>query len=180
MSDDNKVTNIEWLARSLSVKPQIYTMGGGGQSDIDWTDKLGVFQKLQGEHVKAFACLLAWGDWHDGSANFKRVINYLVQFTLANCTKKNIQLRDSKHTLPEFIEKMAQMVLYLHLRPALQKVYTTTFGRLYFAGIEMGEDAYRMTWKKQQLVMEECLLNWEAAIDSTIGTYRKNLKNIEK
>lgn len=177
MTSDEKVSNIEWLARSLSIKPQSYAVGGGGQSDIDWTDKCGVFQKIQGEHVKAFACLLAWGDWQDGDVYFKRVVNYLVQFTLVSCSKKNMQLRESPHTLPEFIEKMAQMVVYLYLRPVLQKVYTTTFGQLYFAGISMNEKTYLMTWKKLQTVMEDCLYNWEATIDNTIGAYRKNLKS---
>lgn len=175
MSND-KVSNIEWLARSLSIKPQSYALGGGGQSDIDWTDKCGVFQKIQGEHVKAFACLMAWGDWQDGDIYFKRVVNYLVHFTLVSCNKSNLRLRQSKHTLPEFIELMAKMVVYLHLRPVLQKVYPTIFGRLYFAGIEMEENAYRMTWKKYQQAMEECLGNWEANIDNVIGEYRKDLK----
>lgn len=180
MNSDDLVTNIEWLGRSLSMKAQNYALGAGGQADIEWTDKCGVFQKIQGEHMKAFACLLAWGDWRDGDVYFNRVVNYLVQFTLANCAKKKTHLRDSKHTLPDFIEKMAKMVVYLHLRPVLQKVYPTTFGRLYFAGIDMDEKAYHATWKKHQMVMEECLLNWQASIDSTIGTYRRNLKNTNK
>lgn len=178
MSDDEKVTNIEWLARSLSIKPQNYAVGGGGGlPDIDWTDKCGVFQKLPGEHVKAFACLMAWGDLRDGDAHFKRVVNYLVQITLAACSKKKVQLRDNKHTLPDFIERIAQLVVYMQLRPVLQKVYPTIFGRLYFAGIEISDDAYRKTWRVYEESMTEILGKWEAEIDSIIGEYRRQLKN---
>lgn len=167
--------NIEWLARIVSCKAQSYEIGSG-QSELDWTDKCGVFAKFDGPHLKALASLMVGGDWLENDSHFKAIVAHLVHIALASCDKKKLQLRDSKHTTADLLERMAKMVVYLHLRPVLQKVYTTIFGRLYFVGIDMDDKAYQMTWKKYENVMWDCLGKWEALIDETIGTYRFELK----
>lgn len=179
------MNNIEWLSSSLSLKTQSLQIGTGGKADIDWTDKCGVFQKLNGEHLKALACLLAFGDWKDCDLHFKTITSYLVHIALnalekrANEEKKQVpQLRDSKHTTTDLFERMAKMVIYFHLRPVLQKVYPTVFGRLYFAGIVMDDKAFHMTWKKYLVLMEECINNWQALIDHEIGKYRVELNKV--
>lgn len=181
---NDKLGNIEWLSRTLSLKAQSYEIGSG-KAEIDWTDKCGVFAKLNGEHLKAFASLLAWGDWKDSDMHFKTITSYLVHIALnalekrAKDERKQVpQLRDSKHTTTDLFERLAKMVIYMHLRPVLQKVYPTIFGRLYFAGIEMDENAFRMTWKTYHSLMDECLNNWQAQIDHEIGKYRFELKKV--
>ena len=175
----SKVGNIEWLSNSLSMKcMSLEVISGGSKADIEWTDKCGVFATLAGEQLKALACLLAWGDWKDSDDNLNTVTTYLVHNAMNSCAKRGLSLRGARHSLPDLLQRMARMAVYLHLRPELQKVFPTIYGRLYFCGINMDEGTYRRTWREFEVAMMNTLAHWESCIDDAIGEYRDELKKV--
>lgn len=172
----SKVCNIEWLANSLSLKGmKLELVSGGAKSGIEWTDKCGVFAKLESEQLKAMACLLVFGDWQETNTYLNTVSTYLVHNAMNACTKRKLNLRDSSHTLTDLLQRMSKLCIYLHLRPELQKVFPTIFGRLYFGGILMEEGTYRKTWREFEVVMLDTLANWQAQVDESISEYREEL-----
>lgn len=168
------MNNIEWLSNSLSLKKQSLELGTG-RTDIDWTDKCGVFQKLGSEHLKSLAQILAWGDIMDTTRYFNQLVSTLAGNMVNKCIERKLQPRECAHDLVGLATLMARMVVTFHTNPILQKVYPTIFGRLYFAGIKMNEDTYRKTWREFQIDMEDSLYNWAAMIDHIVGEYRENL-----
>lgn len=172
----NNMNAFEWLGREMRAKIAQYeiSLSATGEKPPNWEEKAGVFALMDDDLQKDLAFLLAYGDWKDGSAQYKKVLQFLTSsiFVVADQEKKR-----NKNKLPEICQMIAQMELHFFLYPFLEKKYTVE-GRLWTVGLDkiLSVENYRNNWKHfgdaTRMMLEEA----KESAEEYIEKYRRDLK----
>lgn len=172
----NNMNAFEWLGREMRAKIAQYeiSLSATGEKPPNWEEKAGVFALMDDDLQKDLAFLLAYGDWKDGSVQYKKVLKFLTSsiFVVADQEKKR-----NKDKLPEICQMIAQMELHFFLYPFLEKKYTVE-GRLWTVGLDkiLSVENYRNNWKHfgdaTRMMLEEAKESAEGYIEK----YRRDLK----
>lgn len=165
--------NIEWFCGQLAVKSQQYAIGSGGVPDADWRDKCGAFAALKSDHLKRLADMLVSPDCkqYQDAVEFK-----LQRFALDQMAVDGVELRCvTEQSIEALALKMAKLARWLYQYDPLDRHFRRA-GKLWFAGIAMGESTYKATWLKYEQNMVQNLIDWTAEIDSIIGDYRRGMR----
>lgn len=172
----NNMNAFEWLGREMRAKIAQYeiSLSATGEKPPNWEEKAGVFALMDDDLQKDLAFLLAYGDWKDGSAQYKKVLQFLTSsiFVVADQEKKR-----NKDKLPEVCQKIANMELYFFLHSHLDANFTNE-GRLWFTGVDklISWHSYRNDWKHYgdaiRIMLEEAKQSAEVYIEK----YRRDLK----
>ena len=165
--------NIEWFCGQLSVKSQQYAIGSGGVPDSDWRDKCGAYAALKSDHLKRLADLLVTPD----SKAYQDAVEFKLQrFALDQMAADGVELRCvTEQSIEMLALKMAKLVRWIYQYNPRDN-YHTRAGKLWFAGIKMGESTYKATWLRYEQKMAQNLVDWTAEIDSVIGEYRRGMR----
>ncbi|MEB5475518.1 hypothetical protein [Acinetobacter pollinis] len=170
----NNMNAFEWLGREMRAKIAQYeiSLSATGEKPPNWEEKAGVFALMDDDLQKDLAFLLAYGDWKDGSAQYKKVLQFLTSsiFVVADQEKKR-----NKDKLPEVCQKIANMELYYFLHDHLDTKFTLE-GKLWFAGIDMETKTYQNNWKHfgdaTRMMLDQAK---ESAVEH-IEKYRRDLR----
>lgn len=166
------MTSFEWLGQQLRAKTAQYetSVRATGERPPNWDDKLGVIAKMDDDLQKDLAYLLAYGDYRDGTAQYKSIEGFLFKsiYAVAEQEKKR------KPDLAEICKKIARMELYFFLHNHLNDKFTGA-GRLWFSGIDIKLDTYTKNWKHYGDAVNLMLLEAQIAAIKHIENYKKEL-----
>lgn len=170
-----KLTNIEWLGQQLRAKTANYeatTPSTGGNIPPNWEDRCAAIAALPNAETKAYACILAWGDYRDNSEHYKVLVKHLAGYLLVALEK---EVKRRSFDLHSFCEKVVRMELFYILRPWARELYTLK-GRLVFSGItEINPDTYSKNYAYLGEMVKILIGDLEDEIDHYIGDYRYKL-----
>ena len=156
---NDEILNVfEWYAQGLTSRSPNYKKGDitPKQTQMLYQERLGVFSKIDDNFIKAVATLMVYRNI--SKEEYQQVRMYLAQILIQKA-------KQDKKRMPDFITieqlawLMARLVIDFMLDPQLNDFYTAQ-GRLFYAGIhsfKINVNAYRMTWKKYEQLMQETL-----------------------
>lgn len=172
----NTKSGFEWLGEELKAKAISYEIAvkSTGKRGPTWDEKLGVFAKMDDDLQKDLAYLLAFGDYRDGTQQFKNVVQFLFKsiFAVASNEKK----RKLDH-VAKLSKAIARMELYYFLHPFLEEKFTGA-GRIWFCGVDKLTtfNNYRLNWEHYSMACKMMLKESALDVELHIQNYREQLE----
>ncbi|WP_038342138.1 hypothetical protein [Acinetobacter sp. A47] len=167
----------EWFKQDLTVKSPSYdaanVRGTSLEKPIDVQDRLGVVGVMDSLFSKSLASLIIFDG--NSEADYICVREHLANLFVEGALKDK-KKEPQKIAMYHLAWLVSRMVLDFAIDPELEKNFTER-GRLYYAGIssnQIGSDAYRVTWKKYEKLIERTLINEVAEISKIMSRYKKS------
>ncbi len=169
----------EWFKQDLTVKSPSYgaanVRGTSQEKPIDVQDRLGVVGVMDSLFSKSLASLIIF----DGKseADYICVREHLANLFVEEALKDK-KKEPQKIAMYHLAWLVSRMVLDFAIDPELEKNFTER-GRFYYAGIssnQIGPDAYRVTWKKYEKLIQQALLDEIDQISEVMNKYKKRIR----
>ena len=177
-SPNLQLSNQDWLEQGMHAKTVKFNIGAGGlPPEVNWEDHCAAIAMIDDKPAKALASILLWGsdtNWN-WSRHFNDVVQHLATNMIERCNKdKRAAPQACTHSIPELARLMARMVLHFELYE-LWDVYTVK-GRLKFSGIDINDRTYSNHFLCYQRQILEDIINMVSNIDTSVGSYRHQLR----
>lgn len=180
------IDGLEWLEQMLRPKvssaiAQSLKNNHSAKRLVEtWEDRCACIGMIEHESARALCSILMWGfEQHQ----YDKIVNFLSMALYRQMKHDKIKMPNNcPHSPAELCEKMANMVLYLHLWNCWE-LYTVK-GKLWcgemfgWGEIQLHEKTYSNQMLKYQRFLINTLQELVVEIEDSIHKYRKNLKNV--